>query len=166
MANTYTLIASSTVGSGGVADITFSAIPATYTDLLLRVSARTNRADTFDCILIKPNNSSSNLTYRYIRGDGSTASSNTLSRFDINGNSATASTFGNLDFYMTNYASSNYKSMSGDSVTENNATEALSGLHAWLWSDTTAISSIVCAPQFGTLFNQYSTFYLYGISNS
>jgi hypothetical protein len=162
------LITSVTVGSGGAASVTLPAtgtIPQTYTDLKLVFSARTNRADTFDCLLVKPNNSSSNLTYRYIRGDGSTASSNTLSRFDINGNSATASTFGNGELYIPNYAGSNYKSMSGDSVTENNATEALSGLHAWLWSDTSAITTLVCAPQFGTLFLEGSTFYLYGISN-
>ena len=34
MANTYTLIASLTVGSGGAANIEFTSIPATYTDLL------------------------------------------------------------------------------------------------------------------------------------
>ena len=168
MSTNMELITSVTVGSGGAASVTLPAtgtIPATYTDLRLVVSARTNRADTFDCLLVKPNNSSSNLTYRYIRGDGTTASSNTLSRFDINGNNATASTFGNLDLYIPNYAGSNFKSMSGDSVTENNATEALSGLHAWLWSDTSAITTLVCAPQFGTLFLEGSTFYLYGISN-
>ena len=162
------LITSVTVGSGGAASVTLPAtgtIPATYTDLRLVVSARTNRADTFDGLLVKPNNSSSNLSYRYIRGDGSTTYSNTLSRFDINGNNTTASTFGNLDLYIPNYASSDYKSMSGDSVTENNALEALSGLHAWLWSDTSAITTLVCAPQFGNLFLEGSTFYLYGISN-
>jgi len=40
MATTYTLISSVTVGSGGAATMTFSSIPQTYTDLLVRVSAR------------------------------------------------------------------------------------------------------------------------------
>jgi hypothetical protein len=41
MATTYTLINSSvTVGSGGAADIEFTSIPATYTDLLLVLSGR------------------------------------------------------------------------------------------------------------------------------
>ena len=41
MANpTMTLIASNTVGSGGVASVTFSSIPATYTDLILKSSSR------------------------------------------------------------------------------------------------------------------------------
>jgi hypothetical protein len=33
MATTYEIIASVTVGSGGAADIEFTSIPATYTDL-------------------------------------------------------------------------------------------------------------------------------------
>ena len=33
MANTYKLIASNTVGSGGSSGIDFTSIPATYTDL-------------------------------------------------------------------------------------------------------------------------------------
>ena len=37
MANTYVLISSSTVGSGGAASIDFSSIPATYTDLVLKL---------------------------------------------------------------------------------------------------------------------------------
>ena len=48
MANTYTLIASSTVGSGGAANIEFTSIPATYTDLLIKMSARAaTGGDTF-----------------------------------------------------------------------------------------------------------------------
>ena len=41
MANTYTLIASSTAGSGGAAYIEFTSIPNTYTDLLVMLSLRT-----------------------------------------------------------------------------------------------------------------------------
>jgi hypothetical protein len=35
MATTYEIIASVTVGSGGAADIEFTSIPATYTDLVV-----------------------------------------------------------------------------------------------------------------------------------
>jgi hypothetical protein len=37
MANTFELIASSTVGSGGAANIDFTSIPATFTDLCLSI---------------------------------------------------------------------------------------------------------------------------------
>jgi hypothetical protein len=51
--NTYTLISSVTVGSGGAANMGFTSIPATYTDLLVKLSARElDRALTVDGVLI------------------------------------------------------------------------------------------------------------------
>jgi hypothetical protein len=44
MANTYEAIATVEVGSGGAADIEFTSIPATYTDLVLKLSARIKHA--------------------------------------------------------------------------------------------------------------------------
>jgi hypothetical protein len=167
MANTYTFIASSTVGSGGAASMTFSSIPATYTDLVVKMSARSNRAaEIDDLFIIKPNNSSSNLTYRFVRGSGSTATSGTSGNMYIPGSNATASTFSNNEIYIPNYAGSTNKSMSVDTTAENNATDAYMGLMAVLWSDTTAISSVVLAPVYGTAFVQYSTATLYGIKSS
>ena len=37
---TYTLISSVTVGAGGASSIDFTSIPSTYTDLLVKISAR------------------------------------------------------------------------------------------------------------------------------
>jgi hypothetical protein len=115
---------------------------------------------------MKPNNSSSSLSYRVLTGNGSTASSGTVNRFYVEGDTFTANTFGNVDIYLPNYASSNYKSWSLDTVTENNATTAYMGLNAGLWSDTTAISSLVFSLTYGTLFLQHSTAYLYGVKNA
>ena len=42
MADTYTLISSVTVGAGGASSIDFTSIPATYTDLLVKFSLRTD----------------------------------------------------------------------------------------------------------------------------
>ena len=42
MANTYELIASSTVGAGGASSIDFNSIPNTYTDLLVKLSGRSS----------------------------------------------------------------------------------------------------------------------------
>ena len=80
--------------------------------------------------------------------------------------SATANTFGNFDFYIPNYAGSTNKSASGDAVSENNASLAYQSLSANLWSNTAAINAISIAPVNGTLFTQYSTATLYGISKS
>ena len=168
MATTYTLISSVTVGSGGAATIGFTSIPATYTDLVVKLSARINRATVLDGVNISFNGSTSGFTGVYLEGSGSVASSGTVTRFIGvgTGDTATASTFGNLDLYIPNYTSSNNKCYSADSVTENNATTAYAYLIAGLWSNSAAITSISLSPLIGTLFNQYSTAYLYGISNA
>jgi hypothetical protein len=158
-----TLIEHIEVGSGGAATIEFTSIPQTYTDLLLVLSARTTYASTADFLNIYPNGSTSNLTQRRLSGSGDSATSGTATRNYINGNSATASTFGNLQFYLPNYASSNAKSISTDAVTENNAVNAYAIIEATLWNDTTAISSIELNPVYGN-FVQYSSATLYGIT--
>lgn len=164
--NTYTLIASSTVGSSGVASVTFSSIPSTYTDLVLKISTRTNRSAATDGLEIRLNGATTNHSGRRLTGDGSTIASSVSAYGNTDGNTATASTFGNAEVYIPNYASSNYKSFSMDTVSENNATTSGMTLNANLWSQTTAVSSIGIFMSDGTLFNQYSTFYLYGIKNS
>ncbi len=167
MANTYVAIATTTVGSGGASDITFSSITGTYTDLLLKISARHTTNETSNDILLTLNGSTSNFTAKRLYGDGSSASSDTNSqRVGITvGASATASTFGSTDAYFPNYAGSTNKSFSSDMVGENNATLAYSILTAGLWSDTSAITSIKIAPASGS-FVQHTTATLYGIKNS
>ena len=161
------LIQAITVGSGGAANIEFTSIPQTYTDLVIKVSARTNRAAPVDGVNIAFNGSTSSFTGRYLESDGSSAYSGTSTRIAASavGNTATATTFGNGEIYIPNYTSSNNKSFSGDTVTENNATPALADLIAVLWSNTSAITSIALTPLIGTTFDQYSTAYLYGITN-
>jgi hypothetical protein len=170
MANTFEAIATVTVGSGGAADIEFTSIPATYTDLYVLLSARSNRANVQDWVKVQFNSSTTNYSWRGLIGDGSSVSSenntSAIRMGRVPGANATASTFGNCSLYIPNYASSNYKSASADGVGENNATEAWSALDANLWSDTSAITSIKLLPADGTAWTQYSTATLYGIKNS
>lgn len=167
---TYQLISSVTVGSGGAASMAFSSIPSTYTDLLLKISGRDDRAGvTANAINLSFNGSTSNFTYRVLEGNGATAASGSGSTSwgaTNVGPSATASTFSNCEIYIPNYAGSNNKSFSSDFVTENNATTAFTDLLAGLWSQTAAITSITLTPNTGSNFAQYSTAYLYGISNA
>jgi hypothetical protein len=175
MATTYTLIASNTVGSGGAASVTFSSIAATYTDLLLKYSSRNNDASAnYDPIYVSFNGTPSGTAYsgRNLYGVGSAVGSqndSSDSSFIYNYTNAqlsTANTFSNCELYIPNYTSSNYKSISADNSTENNSASNNSlVLSAGLWSNSTAISSIILTPSGGS-FVQYSTFYLYGISNS
>ena len=165
---TYTLISSVTVGSGGAASIAFTSIPSIYTDLVLKTSLRTDRAFQVDGLNVAFNGSTSNFTLRRIYGNGSTATSDTgtVQIGIINGNTSAANTFGNTESYIPNYAGSNNKSYSSDSVVEDNATFARNDLYAGLWSDTSVINSITLTPLIGPNFVQYSTAYLYGISNA
>jgi hypothetical protein len=169
MANpTMTLISSNTVGSGGISSVTFSSIPATYTDLVVKASLRTDNASNLTG-LITFNGSSSSFSFRQLEGNGASVASyngTTNATNTENGTGTTASTFSSFEFYIPNYAGSTNKSFSVDSVTENNATTAYQDLSANLWSNTAAITSISLAPGSTANFVQYSTFYLYGIKNS
>lgn len=165
---TYTLIASNTVGSGGAASIDFTSIPSTYTDLLVKVSARGTYSGTFINLRMNFNNTASNQTMRRITGNGSATSSASLTNFYTGvmpTAAATSNTFSNFEFYIPNYAGSTNKSASFDSVSENNATESYAILVAGLWSDTSAINRVTLFADIDNL-TQYTTAYLYGVSNA
>ena len=170
MPNTFELIASSTVGAGGAASIDFTSIPATFTDLCVKISARDSSANTLGGVYFKFNGSTSGYSQRLLYGTGSSAGSGsnitTDKAFvtDTTANTATANTFGSQEVYIPNYAGSNQKSYSADGVTENNATAAYPELVAGLWTGTAAISSINISA--ATSFMQHSTFYLYGVKNA
>ena len=172
---TFKLIASSAVGAGGASSITFSSIPQTYTDLVLSLSLRHD--STAGDIRIRFNGSSSSIYSRInLYNSNGSAGSNSGSSQDAfytsgtsDPSSYTASTFSNCQFYIPNYTSSNNKSLSKDAVTENNGTNIRLELSAGLWASSSAITSItVEANDGGTAANfvQYSTAYLYGISNA
>ena len=176
MANTYELIASSTVGSGGAADITFTSIPSTYTDICVLLSGRSTASFTRRILRLRINGSSTATDYagKDILGSGSAASSNSqaagdssyIQIYDLPAANATASIFGNISIYIPNYANSTtYKSVSVDAVAEDNITTAYMSLLAGLYRQNTAITQIYLAPDSGN-FAQYSTAYLYGVKNA
>ena len=169
MPDTFIKIASVTVGAGGAATIDFSSIPSTYTDLSLQLSLRDNRAQDFNDFILKPNGSTSGFTSRAVIGNGTSASSAsyTTGLAGVEDSAtATASTFANISIYIPNYAGSNQKSASIDSVSEKNATYAEAWLIAYLWANTAAITSLSLVPSASASFVQYSTATLYGIKNS
>jgi hypothetical protein len=169
MANTYKLIEVKTLASA-VSGITFSSIPATYTDLKVVFSARSSYAtDIIRGCLIRFNSDTTNANYTYKRiygsGSGAPSSDSSIYSLFINADQSTANTFGNAEIYVSNYTSSNIKSSSLDYITENDATAAYIGSAALNWSGTATINSITIEPEAGNLMVN-STFYLYGIKNS
>ena len=171
--NTFTKIATVTVGSGGASNIQFTSIPSTYTDLCVKVSLRGSGTNTYDVVELRFNgDTGTNYVMRRLYGGGSgggTSEQNTLNRMNVgysddNGN--TSSVFSNGEIYIPNYTSSNYKSVSADHVSENNATFAIAGIFCGLWNSTSAITSITIYPEYSSTWVQYSTAVLYGIKNS
>ena len=164
MANTYTLISSVEVGGAGAATIVFSSIPQTYTDLIIKFSSR--RASGAESNIQLSFNTGSTYNGKRIYGTGSSAASDTTTEWGgfIVGATQTSNTFSNNEVYIPNYTSSNAKSWSIDTVDENNASSSLMGLGAQLWNGTAAITTITLTAS--NNFAQYSTAYLYGISNA
>ena len=175
MANTYTLIEAKTLGSNTTV-VTFSAIPGTYTDLLVKASTRQSGNADGNQIGIRFNGSSASeysrkLLFGYGSGVGSSSgSSENFARVAFAQSSTyTANTFNNIEIYIPNYTSSNYKSFSTDAVSESNETSPYAqSFYAGLWSNTAAITSLSLSEYSGsgTDFVTNSTFYLYGIKNS
>ena len=158
------------VGSGGASSIDFNNIPQGYTDLKIVCSTRSDSPNVYEYNAIRFNgNSSAIYTQRHVRGSGTTATSGTDTNATAippqmgTGGGATSNTFSNTEFYIPNYTSSNNKSVSIDSVGENNATAAYAGLNAAIWASSNSITSATIFPLDGPNFVQHSTATLYGI---
>ena len=167
---TYFKIASVTVGSGGASTIDFTSIPQTYTDLVIKLSARSasTAGATWHWVKILVNNQSTTYSYKQLYGNGSAASSGggtgALSAYATD-SSATSNTFSNSETYFPNYTGSTAKLYSNDAVTENNGTSALASFFSTLYTGTAAINQLTLSLETGN-FAQYSTATLYGIKNS
>jgi hypothetical protein len=172
MPATYTLIASNTLSSSA-ASVTFSAIPGTYTDLVVRLSARKDSAFDQPYFLITLNTGTSSLhSYTSIYGDGtnaateaSTNTANVVARSGVTKSTDTSNTFGSAEIYIPSYTTSQNKPLAAWGATENNATAANIGATAGLLRSTSAITQINIAPNSGN-FVSGSSFFLYGIKNS
>ena len=174
MANTYFLI-SSNVLSTSTATVTFTSIPATYTDLVFTISARSDVVAANDTLVVKFNNDNTG-TYpigtTMIRGDGSatrsaaTSGAGTMNARQIDASNSTANTFGFTEIYISSYTASQSKPTSIRFADENNSTTAFSGIISGIYVNNAAISRIDFTLSSGPNFVSGSSFYLYGISNA
>jgi hypothetical protein len=158
------------VGSGGAASIEFTGIPQDGVSLVLKLSLRNQSA----AALLRANNVSAADSYSDLRllGIGSTTSTaistagTTQLSFGIADYSGlTANTFSSHEVIIANYATTTtFKSLSADSVAENNATEAYQVIAAGLIKNNNAITSLSILEQGANLFLQYTTASLYKIT--
>jgi hypothetical protein len=170
MTSSITKISTVTLSSTE-ATISFTNIPQIYTDLLIKLSSRTNRSSGVDDdVFITFNGASTTYAYRYLRGNGTTtASGNGANRYAAIANSngsASANTFANADIYIPNYSATvNAKTLSSISVSGSNTTENYLVLMGNKWTTTSAITSIGLTSGTSNSFVAHTTATLYGIKN-
>lgn len=172
---TYTLIASNVLGSSA-ASVTFSAIPQTYTDLVLRFSGRVGSGASTSMYGTFQANSNASTVYstRILYGNGSSVlndgasnRADLFSGFIINGSASTGNTFSSVEMYIPNYTSTSNKPISTFGVTETNATNPHIVIVAGLIRISSSLTSLTvysgptASPS--DLFTSGSSFYLYGI---
>ena len=168
----YTLITSVTVGVAGAADIEFTSIPQTYTDLLILMSLRQGGSQTHG-FTFNNNTTGGNYYGKRVYGQGQAGygsdeynGANSFNPIGVAGSSQTSNTFGILQIYIPNYTSnSTFKSMTAFGASENNGNSDAIVVHSSArWQRNDAITSFKITPN--TSYVQYSTAYLYGISNA
>jgi len=169
-------IATTTVGSGGAASVTFSSIPATYAHLQIRGISRNNKSGETETTLFARFNSDSNSNYAYHRliGDGSSASA--LAAISDNavyfyaaaaGASSGANIFGVSIWDILDYKSTTKnKTIRFLNGLDNNGSGRVTIMSGLWMNNTTAISSITIGSDGNHNFEQYSHFALYGIKGA
>jgi hypothetical protein len=171
MATTYTLI-SSNVLTSSTYGVTFSAIPATYTDLVFRCSTRTNAASVaIDKLVFRTGANTTIYSTTILEGNGAAASStresnnNNMAAGYNTAATATSNTFSSTEIYISNYSTTGNKPISIFTAQETNSTTAYINANAALHRATVAIDEVNFATDAGQ-FIAGSSFYLYGISNA
>jgi hypothetical protein len=166
MATTYEKIQSTTLGSAA-ANITFSSIPATYTDLRISFYTAPNLTTVSNVFIRYNGDSGSNYSFTRIFGNGSTVSSDasTSQTKIIIGNGALSTTT-NPSFYgvdIFSYAGSTFKTCLVDANNDNNGSGVVERT-VGLWRDTAAITSITLNLEGGAIdLEPGTTATLYGI---
>jgi hypothetical protein len=168
----YDSIATTTVGAGGTATITFSSIPATYTHLQVRGIMRNTNQNDFTLRGRFNSDTAGNYARHTLKGNGATASavaetSQTYMTFDemspVSGN--IANTFGVMVWDILDYANTNkYKTSRILGGFDANGSGRIL-FDSTLWQSTTAVSTIsifMAADNFA----EYSQFALYGVKGA
>jgi hypothetical protein len=155
MTATYEKIATTTLGSGS-ADVSFTSIAGTYTDLIIIANGKTSSESTLG--LRFNSDTATNYSSTYMRGNGTTAtsgrftSSSQMYAFNWNNSDSTAL------WQIQNYS---------NATTYKTALNRLGGAGLYvaasvgLWRSTSAITSITIKSN--DTFSTGSTFTLYGI---
>jgi hypothetical protein len=172
MTATYYQVAASQVLSSSTAYVEFTSIPSNYTDLIIKISARTSASVTGEgaSTLLTVNGSSTYVTKRFAVY-GSTRTDLTevenpgtsIKIGGLPGASSGSNIFSNDEVYINNYSDSNNKIFNIPTTSLNNISSGwwITGTGG-TWQNSAAISSIKLTPSSGS-YVAYSSFTLYGI---
>jgi hypothetical protein len=163
---TMTKLATVTVSSS-VASASFTNIPQSYSDLVVLLSVRTTAAEEASSLHISLNGlaqSVSTSQYLVTNAGAPFGGSSTGWVAYANGNTSTANIFSNTELIISDYATNNYKTLTSDTVQENNGSTAYMGFLSNVWANTSPVTSITITPVNGSL-AQFSTVTLYGVKN-
>jgi len=165
-------IATTVVGAGGVADVTFSSIPGTYKHLQIRATYTSTDSGTGvgRALAFQFNSDTgSNYARHQLYGDGSSAGSNATTSTTFG---AASNSYGSDDIYavsiidILDYADANkyttVRSLGG--IDRNGAGEL--GFRSSLWQNTNAVTSIKLYMTGGYNIDQYSHIALYGVKGA
>jgi hypothetical protein len=167
---TYKLIASSTL-STTTASVTFSAIPALYTDIVFLVAARTNGSNAGGYFRFTCNNDPGGKSVTYLERDNANVVASFRDTINYvwggtSGNGATNNTFGSAELYIPDYLGTTKKQSFAFGLGESNAANGpRMAISANLTPLTTAITSVTLTGVDGS-FLTGSSFFLYGIKNT
>ena len=160
MAITYEPISTTTLGSAA-SSVTFSSIPATYTDLVL-ICSSSNTAGNRSFLMEINSDTGSNYSYTYMQGDGSSAASPRASNQTKMQIANFTTVRGTAIAQLQNYSNTTtYKTV----LSRGNAADTVVQAFVGLWRSTAAINSITLSLNADNL-AATSTFTLYGIKSA
>lgn len=165
-ANTYVPIATTTI-TGSAANITFSSIPSTYTDLVLVFNGQSSRAAVSDDFTVQLNSDTgANYSETQMQGNGTAGSSSRASgTSNMFGNTncrigGTTGAMSNVILSFNNYVNSTtYKTV----LARLNASDSVVTAAVGLWRSTATITTIKISTSTSGAFTVGSIASLYGI---
>jgi hypothetical protein len=174
MANTFTLIGSTTLGTAS-SSITFSSIPNTYDDLIIYCSLRNAGPGDTDLYVRLNGDSANNYAFVSLRGSGtpsvSTNNSNTTNAWQqarAIGTPDASHAFSCTQIYISGYKSTSFtkagyiNTFMGRYGSEGNSIVGFSGQQ---WNSTSAVTSVAIFSPTQNL-TASSSAYLYGIKRT
>jgi hypothetical protein len=166
-ASSYESIATTTVGSGGSSSVTFSSIPSTYTHLQIRCLTGDSIAqDNSGLMYFNSDTTNTNYRMHYLDGNGSAVGAGSLAAPYVIWYPGKSPNFGITIIDILDYTNTNKnttcRALNGFDANGSGTVDLISSL----WLNTAAITSITLDAGGSALWQQYSSFALYGIKGA